>query len=97
MSIYYVGDGTNRITQDMINRIIIRYPEVNPIFLQKGDGEPLRFKTQSKKERLGSEQPVLTIERFTSIPEKLEEIERKIDAQNELLEKIISFYEKNEI
>ena len=49
MSIYYVGDGTNRITQDMINRIIIRYPEVNPIFLQKGDGEPLRFKTQSKK------------------------------------------------
>jgi hypothetical protein len=93
MSIYYIGNGTNRITEDMINRIINRYPEVNRIFLQKGEGEPLRFKTQSKKEKLGHDQPTMAIERFTSMPEKLEEIERKIDFQNDLLKKILAYYE----
>lgn len=94
MTIYHIGNGTNRITEDMINRIRIRYPEVNPIFLQKGEGEPLRFKTRSKKEKLGHEQPIISIEKFTSIPEKLEEIERKLDLQNDLLKKILAFYEQ---
>ncbi|QRE03557.1 hypothetical protein [Flavobacterium psychrophilum] len=92
MSIYYVGNETNRITQDMINRIIIRYPEVNPIFLQKGEGDPLRFKTQSKAEKFNHEKPIITIEQFASIPEKLNDIELKINEQSEILKKILSFY-----
>jgi hypothetical protein len=95
MSIYYVGNGTNKITSDMSNRIIIRYPEVNPLFLQKGEGNPLRFKTQNKKEKLEHEKPTYSIEHFISIPNRLEIIEQKLTENNEMLKELLSFYKKN--
>lgn len=36
-SIYFILKGRNRITDDMIRRIIERFPEVNELFLKRGE------------------------------------------------------------
>ncbi len=42
MSIYHITRGVNSISEDMIERIIKNYPEVNYFFLKKGEGSPLK-------------------------------------------------------
>lgn len=48
MAIYHVIKGKNRLTDDMIERIILKMPQVNYLFLKKGIGKPLKSKSAAQ-------------------------------------------------
>jgi hypothetical protein len=93
-SIYLVTNGTNRLTQDMINRIMIKFPEVNPSFLHSGEGNPLRFKTESKEEKYNFEKPKDSLEILFEIPSRLDRLEEVQRKQTEIINQILEIVKK---
>lgn len=90
MSIYYVADGTNRLSEDMINRIMIRFPEVNYLFLKTGEGNVLTHKKQKKQQENVfniKERKKTPFEDFANLPERVKSIEDKLDEILKLLKK----------
>ena len=80
-SIYFVANGTNRISEDMFNRIILKIPDVNPIFLRTGKGSPLKYKKEDFLEIMERVENLLEItERVENLAEKLEELVKKLNS-----------------
>lgn len=91
MSIYYVADGTNRLSEDMINRIMIRFPEVNYLFLKTGQGNPIASKEERKNQEniFNIEQNKKTpFQDFVDLPERIKSMEQKMDQMLELIKKL---------
>ena len=81
-SIYFVANGRNRLSEDMINRFILKFPEINAEFLRSGNGDPLKYKTERQSEKYNHKKPTVSLEDLMNLPERLLKIE-------ELLEKIL--------
>jgi hypothetical protein len=82
MSIYYVADGVNKLSDDMINRIMIRFPEVNYLFLKTGEGTVLNTKVkQNQQENIFNikNKKKTPFEDFADLPERVNRIEEKLD------------------
>lgn len=75
-AIYHIIKGENKLSQDLANRIILRFPEVNLLFLTLGQ-EPIilhKHTAQSQKNVLDEDIPNLNS--FDSIPGTLKNIEK---------------------
>lgn len=48
MAVYHVTKGKNKLTDDMIEKIILKMPQVNYLFLKKGIGKPLKSKSAAQ-------------------------------------------------
>ena len=75
-SIYFVTNGVNKFSEDMINRIILKFPEANPEFLRNGTGNPLNYKTAPNPLYPS---PRVALEDLITIPERLDAIEQKLE------------------
>jgi hypothetical protein len=91
MSIYNVLAGTKQISNDMINRISIHYPEVNYLFLTTGEGIPLRNATEAEMHRnlFNSQEEISKVlwTEFAAIPARLLRIEEHQEEILKLLQK----------
>ena len=91
MSIYNILAGNKQISNDMINRISIHYPEVNYLFLTTGEGIPLRNSTEAEMHRnlFNSQEEISKVlwTEFAAIPARLLRIEEHQEEILKLLQK----------
>ena len=79
-SIYHVIEGLNTLSSGMRDRIISRYPNVNPEYLKHGELPILLSRSQvaeqSEKYNINNKEVILveTIKSMLKIPEKLDRI-----------------------
>lgn len=93
MSIYYVANGRNHITNDMADRIMLKYPEVNYLFITKGELPVLKSKpgTPEPKNDLNihNKKESITLQDLESIPKRLSDIENRQFEMIALLKQIL--------
>lgn len=80
-TIYNVKNEVHGISNDLINRIIDKYPEVNYLYLKRGQGSPLRSSGPDatiQKNILGKSLKEITLHELYLLPGKVEKLERRI-------------------
>jgi len=81
MSVYHVCNGRNKLTDDMIEKIILKMPEVNYLFLKKGVGKPLKNKSEAnlQKNLLNLSNREVTLSDLAEMPKRLVYIETMLE------------------
>ena len=77
IAVYHVTRGKNKLTDEMIEKIILKMPQVNYLFLKKGIGKPLKSKsaTQYQSELLNFSKKEVTLNDIGEMPKRLVYIE----------------------
>lgn len=81
MSIYHVVSGKNKLTDEMIEKIVLKMPQVNYIFLKKGIGKPLKSKSaaQLQNNLLNFSKKDVTLNDLGEMPKRLIYIETMLE------------------
>lgn len=81
MAVYHVTSGKNKLTDDMIEKIILKMPEVNYLFLKKGIGKPLKSKSaaQLQDNLLNFSKKEVTLGDIGEMPRRLVYIETMLE------------------
>lgn len=98
-SFYNIQAGTTKITKNMINSMLLKYPEINPEFLYTGEGEVLRYKNIADSYRESNpnfdKTPMETMAMLFALPEKISKIEQQQYQIAEKISKILNILEDN--
>lgn len=94
-TIYNITKGPNKISEDLKNRIRLKFPEVNRLFLDKGEGEPiLRGPQYTNQQNIQNIFPatvqskITTLEDLLALPHTVENIGLMVKRNYETLERI---------
>lgn len=91
MSIYYVEQGRNLINDNMIDKIIKEFPQVNYMFLKKGEYPILKNKASEQIQRnvfgVPETQKEVTLEELKKLPERVRKLEDQVEFLLEQLQK----------
>lgn len=81
MAVYHVTSGKNKLTDDMIEKIILKMPQVNYLFLKKGIGKPLKSKSaaQFQDNLLNFTRKEVTLTDIGEMPKRLVYIETMLE------------------
>jgi hypothetical protein len=81
MAVYHVTSGKNKLTDDMIEKIILKMPQVNYLFLKKGIGKPLKSKSsaQLQENLLNFSKKEVTLGDIGEMPRRLVYIETMLE------------------
>lgn len=96
-SIYNIKNGVHGISNEMINKIITKYPEVNYLYLKRGQGTPLRNQgadTTIQKNLFSKTTKEITLHDLLKMPEKLEKLEQEVEDLKNKIEGLITFFKK---
>lgn len=87
MVFYHVLSGRNRLNDDMIENIVLKFPQVNYMFLKKGIGKPIKSKAEAQLQTnlLGLSKKSMTLDDIAEIPGKLMIIQSQLDRINRKL------------
>ncbi len=90
-TIYNVFKGVHKISSDMINRILHAYPEVNYLYLKRGQGVPLKVgpAVTNQKNILGitDQAEEITMKDIMLLPLKFMELEEEVRQLRKEIEK----------
>ncbi|WP_339833206.1 hypothetical protein [uncultured Flavobacterium sp.] len=76
-TIYNVYNGVHGISNDMINRILNAYPEVNHLYLKRGHGTPLKTEVSESFSNINADENI-SINEFLNLPKKVKLLEQMI-------------------
>jgi len=78
-TIYNIFNEVHGISNDMINRIIQAYPEVNYLYLKRGVGKPLKADSIASKNIIDDKTPdELTVNELLTLPKRIEKLEELV-------------------
>ena len=96
-AIYHIMNGINSISDDMANKIALEFPEVNYLFLKKGE-EPILTNRHLTPPTRTIEQQMNMPPLFDNIPKMLKEIQDILEGSQveNLLRKLLEIEEKKQ-
>ncbi len=86
-TIYAVKQGTNNLSENLINKIIYAYPQINYVYLRTGNGEVLRDNIQQVMQK---NILVTRNKEISLIAEKIDLLEIRIISMEQKIKELIN-------